>query len=132
MSWWKRNILNWITFCPLSAVEVRIEGAISKRNNINRAIVLIKCRLFLIWIPQEILSRMMQLVCRAASFMQAWPLCWQNLKIFRTLLLLPGCQLISYVSAQQVLFRICNSGSHYYKNIKILLKIASGRRFLRY
>ena len=42
------------------------------------------------------------------------------------------CQHISYVSAQQVLFRICNSGSHYYKNIKILLKIASERRFLRY
>ena len=40
------------------------------------------------------------------------------------------CQHISYVSAQQVLFRICNSGSHYYNNIKILLKIASGLRFI--
>ena len=39
------------------------------------------------------------------------------------------CQHITYVSAQQVLFCICNSGSHYYENIKILLKIASGRRF---
>ena len=42
------------------------------------------------------------------------------------------CQHITYVSAQQVLFCICNSGSHYYETIKILLKIASGRRFLSY
>ena len=32
------------------------------------------------------------------------------------------CQHTSYVSAQQVLFRICNSGSHYYKKYKNIIK----------
>ena len=69
---------------------------------------------------------------RSSFFYASLAIVLAKLENFSDIASTSWCQHISYVSAQQVLFRICNSGSHYYKNIKILLKIAGGRRFLRY